>query len=259
MKQTYMNFLEYSSVPGLRMFNKSSHIVVKLIWFLIIAVLLGLSIFFIIDNSHGYLKQEFITNIDIVHEETSEFPAISFCMMIDSKKYNKTPAINEVIVYCLFEDENCKNDFEIFEERLFNFVCYRFNSGKNKWNQTIAIKNSTTESVIPGLYLVLNLEKFKLIEPFFNEAKLLYYVNNPSAMFKNMLQLHFGENINALPKGVNGIKIEREFWHRLGDPYNRCETQKTTKKISKFFQHFIHNKITYVQSDCLDLCTVENL
>jgi hypothetical protein len=60
-----------------------------------------------------------------------------------------------------------------------------------------------------------------------------------------------------IPLGNTQIKIDREYYQNLAEPYNNCIKQDTSEYISFLFQYFKKINKTYKQIDCFDLCINE--
>jgi hypothetical protein len=135
--------------------------------------------------------------------------------------------------------------------------CYRFNSGKNYFNQIIPIQKSARFDAASGLLICFNL---KGISPFdtleHKPYKLSVHIQNATTIFRRdqAYNLATGLQITA---GIHNIQIEREFIQKLPFPYNQCVKQDTKENISNLFQYFIENNKTYLQKDCIDLCIEE--
>ena len=239
--QLLVDLLESSSLPGLPILLKSKHIAVKIVWLLFGLLLSGLSIFYTIKSIQTFYDYEVVTNIDVISEPSSKFPAISFCMMSNSSD------LSDVIFACYFEETDCNyTDFEMYEFPASNYICYRFNTGKNAINQSTKIMNSLQNGVYSSLTVVFNTKKLKYLGWYKSKIKAYVNIFLPIRPF-------FTDNENILVEGGNSIKIEREYVKKLSEPYNHCVKEETSDFVSKFFQYFIRNNKTYTQRDCLDL------
>ena len=140
-----------------------------------------------------------ITYIAVYREKTSQFPVFSFCMNLNNSK-SIIPDINDVIVTSQFDSNQCNaTEFEITEEP-FSRVCYRFNSRKNAFNQSIAIRNSTRNTLNTGLIVHIDAEKFGFTNLNFR-SKIYAFKNNESAIFITRSAYYY-ENIINLVKGI---------------------------------------------------------
>jgi hypothetical protein len=260
MNSHIFDLLESTSLPGIALLIKSKQFIVKIIWLLFIVILAGLSIKYVIESIQTYHNYEVVTNIRVISEQSLPFPAISFCMIFNR---SPSPSVNDmlnVIQYCSFDYNECSSgDFEIFHfPSPFNETCFRFNSGKNASNQSTLIRNSIKKGIDSGLKVLFNTSLLESLNEF--DSKIGSYVNNASLLFLPIRPYYYHQdNHNMLIKGGNLIKIEKEFIQKLSEPYNHCVKKKINGFISDLFQYFIQNNITYLQSDCIDLCIWEKM
>ncbi len=257
MNSKLKNLLESTSLPGVSLIVKSRHSIVKIVWFLCILLLSGVSICFVIESVRTYYNYEVVTNIHIISEPKSLFPTITFCMNLSDSNHNQTIDFNAVIIECFFEQINCSaKDFYIFKDP-FNLTCYRFNSETNSLNQSMRLKNSTRNGKYSGLSVIFNANNSSYLDNF--ESKVKFYVNNASNLFMP-IRSYYQDNYIFLARGGNSIQIEREFVQRLAEPHNNCIKQdKNTPYVSEFYEYFVRKNKTYLQKDCFDLCIWEKV
>ena len=149
--------LESSSLPGVPILTRSRQVLTRIVWLIFILIFVCLSIKYVIESVQSYYEYELVTNINVYREKESQFPAVSFCMNLIEKGID-IASLNEVIVYCKFDGNQCNaTDFEITRDPSGR-MCYRFNSGKNAFNQSTLIKNSTRNNTSGGFTVVFNLE-----------------------------------------------------------------------------------------------------
>ena len=263
MKSHLLELLESSSFPGVPIVIKSKQSIVKLIWLVFILLLLAASIYFVTDSILTFFKYEKITNIDVFSEQTSPFPAISFCMFFKySNQSNISNSENFIFENSFFESTILNaTDFEVVHfpirinsELSSDFTCFRFNSGKNALNQSTALRNATKNEVWTGLHVYFNTSNMIYLDQ--SKSKIASFVNNASEIFRP-IRFHLQDNTNLLVNGINSIKIEREFVQKLPEPHNHCLKQETPYHASKFYDYFNHIEKNYRQKDCLDLCILE--
>jgi len=251
LKQT----LEQSSLPGIPRILKNDHYLIKIIWFLSLIGLTGLSLYYLAINVISYLNYSFITNIALISETSPQFPAISFCFA----SRNQIPELKNNMIICLFDLVNCDyRDFELYSVDLSSInyfeTCLRFNTGKNYSNQPIEIKNITRTNTYTGLFLSFLINDF-IIDSFNFKTlfKLRVSIDNYTSYFNGLKA--YNQNLGiSIPAGITQIQIEREFIQNLAEPYNNCVKQETTEYISEFFQFFLQNNMTYTQNDCINVC-----
>ena len=103
-----VDLIDASSLPRTHILIKSKHITVKIVWFIFTVILMTLSIKYVIGNVSNYYNYEVVTNINVIQENKSQFPAVSFCFhSADSEKLSEIKLMNKSIVYCKFELRNC--------------------------------------------------------------------------------------------------------------------------------------------------------
>jgi hypothetical protein len=249
-----------SSLPCISKILSSDNYFLKLIWSLSLIGLTSLSVYYVAKNLTNYLSFSFVTNIAIISETTQpQFPTISFCISSNIE----LPKLHESIYDCSFEKNKCNyKDFEISTVNLVNAnyfeTCIRFNSGRNYHNQPTEIKTISRTNIYAGLNVTFLLDNF-IIDSFQTTTiyKLRISIDNYTSYF-NRLQVYDSKSGIDIPLGNTQIKIEREYYQKLAEPYNNCVKQDTSEYISFLFQYYFKqiNK-TYRQKDCFDLCIVE--
>jgi hypothetical protein len=252
--------LKDSSLPGIPRMLENDHFIIKLIWLICLIGLTGLSVYYLIINVISYLSYSFVTNIAVTSETTPQFPTISFC--ITSSIQLPTP--QNSLYSCTFDTKQCTfEDFEISTVNLVNNnffdACIRFNSGRNYSNHSTEIKTISRTNIYTGLNVTFLLDDF-IIDGFFSTTiyKLRISIDNYTSLF-NRLQIYDQKFGIDVPLGNTQIKIEREYYQKLAEPYNDCIKQDTSEYISYLFQYFVQNNKTYKQINCFDLCIVEFL
>ena len=123
-----LQLLLQTSAHGIPRLFRAKRIFFIFMWFSFIMVSTAFGTYFIITNTMDYLDYKAVTSINIVDENKSQFPTISFC---GSPNFNQS--IEEMILRVRFEKflvHNYSNLFESFNDSVYG-KCYRFNSGKN--------------------------------------------------------------------------------------------------------------------------------
>ncbi len=156
--------------------------------------------------------------------------------------------MNGVLIECRFDQNKCSSsDFHIFKDP-FNLTCYRFNSAKNSFSQSMKIKDSKQSGLNSNLVVMFNTSKSSHLDLF--ESKIHAFVNNASSLFMP-IRPYYQDNPITLIKGGHLIQIEREFVKKLSKPHKNCIKQENTEFASEIFEYFIRNNITYLQKNCL--------
>ena len=248
----------HSSLPCISKIIKNDHFLIKLIWLISLIGFTFLSIHYVIINVTSFLSYSFVTNIAIISETTPQFPTISFCITSGIQ----LPTPQNSLFSCTFDTKQCTfKDFEISTVNLVNAnyfeTCLRFNSGKNYLNQPTEIKTISRTSIYTGLNVTFLLDDF-IIDSFLITTiyKLRISIDNYTSLF-NRLQVYDSKSGIDIPSGNTQIKIEREYYQKLAEPYNNCIKQDISEYISYLFQYFKQINKTYRQKDCFDLCILE--
>lgn len=168
--------------------------------------------YFVIKSIVEYFNYNTVTTIDVINEQQSQFPTISFCIPY----LNDNSKINEIISNVRFDRIDITNLSQVFEQYTDNVFgnCFRFNSGKNIYNETLEILNSTTGGKPNDLKI-----NFYLQIPFgFDFVELIIFIHNHTSIPYDMD--YGGYWIRA--GSWNYYEIERVIQTRLPQPYNDC-------------------------------------
>jgi len=160
-----LQLLLQTSAHGIPRLLRAKRIFFIIMWFAFIMVSTGFGAYFIVKNTMDYLDYKAVTTINVIDEYKSQFPTISFC---GSPNFNQS--IDDLILRVRFEKfflQNYSNIFETFNDSVYG-KCYRFNSGKNLYGETIPIVNSSNSGQSYGLRIDINLSKRKKKFSFFN-------------------------------------------------------------------------------------------
>ncbi len=248
--------LDTSTLPGISNISQNQNILIRIFWILCLLGLNFLSAFYITNTLIGYYNYEKITNINIIQEEMPQFPTISFCI-----DYMPDKTMEKIVVDCKFDYVQCSyEDFSL--EKVNNILydlqtCFRFNSGRNYYNNSIEIKKLSRSNLFSGLQLKLTLDDY-VTDDFLKKTifKLRIFVDNSSDYF-NILQIYDIDNGLMIPAGINHVQIDREIIKNLPEPFNKCVKQETNDNVSRMFQYFKQNNKTYIQKDCMNLCIID--
>ncbi len=249
------DILEVCSLPGLQNIFQHKYITIRVFYLLCYLVLLafcGQNLAHIITD---YFNFDVITNVKVIREKTTQFPAVTFCL---SKNSNKS--LQEIIIKCQIEFLPCNwTDFEVYSNQ-YPEICYRFNSGKNYFNKPTPIKNTSRYDSFTGFLLILDLEKNFLLQTgdnsFLTPYKTVVFIQNQSTIFRRDHSYNIESGI-PIPAGISYLSIRKEISQQMPPPYNDCGKQDTTDYVSNLHQYFIRNNKTYLQKDCFDLCIEE--
>jgi hypothetical protein len=121
------------------------------------------------------------------------------------------------------------------------------------------IRSVTRTSINTGLDITFLLDDFNLDSLIKTTIyKLSISIDNYTSLFDRQ-QIYDPKKGIDIPLGNTQIKMEREYFQNLPEPYNDCIKQDTLDYISRLFQYFIQNKFTYKQTNCFDFCIQEYL
>jgi hypothetical protein len=254
---------EASSLPGVPILVTTKYNQVKIIWSILLIVSIGTSGYFIYDSINDYFEYQIITNIDVIREEESQFPTITFCVPNNDEQNNNNKTyflsnyFTRILRSCQFDLTNCTYlDFELYKisnQFQINETCFRFNSGRNYINKATQIKNISNYDPNTGLILLLIIDNY-----FINKGpfKVKLFIQNYSTIFRRDHAYSYESGI-YISSGITFISFERNFVDRLPKPYNDCIEQDTRDYVSNLFQYFRQINKTYLQKDCFDLCVEE--
>jgi hypothetical protein len=257
------NLLELSSLPGVPTLIKVKHKTISLIWLIFIIFLSVLTIILILIEIKSYFDYKIITNIDVIREDESQFPTVSFCFRYinnNTTNSNDKFELKNILTNCQFNLNQCNwTDFEVYSLTFNNVTekCFRFNSGYDYFNKNNkSIRTINTNDLSSGLNLAFSLDYF-LIQSF-NDLhiipfKLFLFIQNNSQVFRrdHAYKIESGLQIAS---GITFISLVKKLIQKLPKPYNECIKQNTKEYVSDLFQYFKQINKTYLQTDCLDRC-----
>ena len=151
IKKKITELLLCVSVKGISNIIRSDNLFVIIVWIIFILLSTAVGFNYVIKSIIDYLRYNTVTTIDVINERSVQFPTISFCVSppLDSIQINKTIL---KLKFDRVELSNYSHFFEEFIDPVYN-KCFRFNSGKNMFKQTVALLNSTTRGKQNGARL----------------------------------------------------------------------------------------------------------
>ncbi len=246
IKKSIHSIVEISTLHGLQNILKTKYFFIKLMWLTFIFTSSITCSYFVIKSIVEYFNYNTITTIDVINEQQSQFPTISFCIPY----LNDNSKINEIISNVRFDRIQLTNLSQVFEQytdKVFG-NCFRFNSGKNIYNETLEILNSTTGGKPNDLKINFYLQ----IPLGFDFVELIIFIHNHTSIPYDMD--YGGYWIRA--GSWNYYEIERVIQTRLPQPYNDCIEDVNSFKMNKTIIDYIFesNKM-YSKSICVYLCS----
>jgi hypothetical protein len=229
-----------STCHGLPNVLRTNRIFFKIMWscLFIISTLIGINT--VIGTINRYLNYEIVTNINVITEIPTDFPAIT---IINLRNRKSNISLSEIMNICNFNLEECnENDFEMIVDN-YSFVSYRFKK-----------KKSYTAGMQYGLQLLINLENVTCNNCYLDGLRLI--VHNHTAdpgYYSGGTKSGF-----TLSPGFNHeIVVKRTFSSKLGLPFNNCIKNVTSLESydSDLFRYILEStKYQYTQKDCFDYC-----
>jgi hypothetical protein len=229
-----------STCHGLPNVLRTNRIFFKIMWscLFIISTLIGINT--VIGTINRYLNYEIVTNIDVITEIPTDFPAIT---IINLRNRKSNISLSEIMTICNFNLEECDaNDFEMIVDN-HSFVSYRFKR-----------KKSYTAGMQYGLQLLINLENITCNNCYLEGLRLI--VHNHTAdpgYYSGGTKSGF-----ILSPGFNHeIVVKRTFSSKLGLPFNNCIKNVTSLESydSDLYRYILEStKYQYTQKDCFDYC-----
>lgn len=100
LKQKLNELLLNTSAHGFPRLLRAKNLFFILMWLFFLCASILFGSYFVINTIFDYLKYETITSIQVITEEQSQFPSISFCSYpkIEQNNSNSSSLINETIL-----------------------------------------------------------------------------------------------------------------------------------------------------------------
>jgi hypothetical protein len=249
LKQRLYELLLNTSAHGVPRLLRAKNLFFILMWLFFLCASILIGSYFVINTIFDYLKYETITSIQVITEEQSQFPSISFCSYPKIEQNNSSSSlINETILKFSYDSIEFSTNYysHLIEEFNDDYYgkCFRFNSGK--YNQTIY--NSTTSGLDNGLYLNVYFN----VSSSYDFTEMIFFIYNQSLpplwLYNNGYWIR--------PGSWNYFEIERVFAQHLGEPYSDCLKNVSYFSLNKtIIDYILKLNRTYSQKDCFDLCS----
>jgi hypothetical protein len=243
LKENFIEHLKYSSAHGVPRLALPRNLFFKIMWITFISISITTGSNFVIKNIKDYFEYKTVTTISEITESHAEFPTITFCgYPFINNSLNET--VSKVRFNNLFET-NFNTVFEIFNDTVWG-QCFRYNSGRNVYNQSVKIFNSSVSGEDNGLRLDIHLD----VPDEYDFVELLLYIHNHSSS-------HDHSDLFWIKPGAwNFFQLQRTFSEKLPEPYNDCLMDVNQFKNDKYIIDFINkSKYKYSQKFCYDLCS----
>jgi len=245
IKEKTSSLLEVSTAHGLPNIVRAKNVTILIMWSIVTFVSTCACFYFVIDNILDFLKYNTVTTFQEVYEQQSQFPTISICGYPSINK-----SLDKLLLKVRFDridETNLSRIFEEFNDNVFG-KCFRYNSGRNIYNETYDILNAT-ESGKPNN---LKMNFYVDVPDGYDFSEIAFFIHNhsspPYEMDNGGYYLRAGS--------WNYFEIEREFYSILDEPYNDCLKDVSSFTRNKTLIEFILNRDRiYSQDYCYYLCS----
>ena len=245
LKESTLNIILFSSIQGLPNIFRTKRFFFRLMWICLCLISLSLCIIYTHKSVVSFFEFDKITNIWTINQSEMPFPVVFICDFFNTN-------FELIVLYLSFnknrinvETNEWKEYFEIYNDTTFG-KCYKFNSGKNLFNQTTKIHNSIYAGSYTGLVLDLYVSNEK---EDFGELVVLIQNQTYSPLTINEKGYYISSG------GWNYFSIKKTYEKSLDYPYNDClKNIYHFNKNRTLIDYIIKNNKTYNLDDCLDQC-----
>lgn len=231
-----------STWHGIPSICRTKRIFFKIMWTIFSIGSTAACIYFITLNVNEFLKDKIVTKMELLQDNPSQFPAVSFCNLNPNSTISN---LNDSVIMCKFGSIICTpNEFKIFYDPSIG-LCFMFNSGRNQQGHIIRLESSTKAGSYNGLKVMIFAGSQMTDEP--SSPGFRVYVHNSS----NVPNINIGYNV---PIGMDSrISIRREFRKILNKPYNPClDLNPIGSFYSDIFKEMLKLNDTYSQKKCFN-------
>ena len=243
-KQRIKCLLLNSTANGVPNMLRARNMFLKIMWltFLIFSTCAGS--YYTIDSIIDFFKYSSVTLINVINEQQSQFPTISFC---SSPEFKIT--IDQIIISVNFERiaETNLSHFEEFED-FSRGKCFRYNSGRNIFGENFNLLNSSKG----GFSFSLRINIYFKIPNEYDFGEFLVNIHNYSSPPYDMQDGGYWLRAGTW----NYFEVERIFTQNLEEPYNNCLKNISLFKMNKTLIDYIaKSNLAYTQINCFRLCS----
>jgi len=244
IKEKVIEIALVSTSHGLPSVFRTDKICLKLMWLSLFIFGSLFGILTVIKTTETYLNYEIVTNIQVINEIPTAFPAVTF-YFLKNNRFNLLN--NSIILKCSFNKIKCdSNDFHFNQD--------------NQGYTSFSFKNQTSYfgGSIFGFELKLNLEKILIDNgTIFDDSDGVRIIIHNSSYDPAYYKGRSSDGFNVAPGFNHLISIKRIFSYKLGLPYNNC--LKDIKSIDSYdsdvFRYIIQStNYSYRQTDCFNYC-----
>jgi hypothetical protein len=163
----------------------------------------------------------------------------------DENRKKLGPTLDDMLLYCLFNNNECESsDFEWFYTIDYG-NCFRFNSGKNASGYHVPKKFIQREGDWSALELDLFLPENQQMAEINYKRGVRVYIENSSYLHST-----FANGIDVKPGTFTEIIMKKQITERLSKPYSNCQSSFPPEFASLPFLA----GIAYREKDCAYLC-----
>ena len=254
----------------------------KITWILLLLAAVSYCVKQVLDAVFDFLNYDTLTSFETITEMPALFPIVTICNLNpfqtdfalsniitgsmfddietrlinlniistfdDSFKKLLSYDLNETLLYCKFNKDDCKaSDFQWYFHSYYG-NCYRFNSGNT-------LKNITQPGNVFGLRLELFAGNPERVPSFIKKTGFQVMINNQSIV-QSMNEGY------AISTGIKtNMKLGRVLKYQLENPYNDCILNLTTIGAfdSELYRSIINSNKTYRQVDCFNACCQQQI
>jgi len=245
IKKRICELLEVSSSHGIPNLIRTKSLLILIMWSILTVLSASLGSYFVFKSILDYLKYDTVAKIEVINEQKVQFPTISFCAL---PNFNTT--INQIVIKKYFDDIIQTNFSHYFDEYtdLVKGKCFRYNSGKNIFNKSYDIQNSTIKGSKNGLRLYLNIK----IPAYFDYIEVALFIHNQSLPPIDS----FGRVFWLMSGSFTYFELDRVFYKKLDAPYSNCLKDVNLFEMNKTLIDYLQNeKRAYTQDDCYYKCS----
>jgi hypothetical protein len=280
--------LEGSSIHAIPNIIRNKYYLIKVVWFVCFSVSFSWCCWFMVRSINDYLTYSVTSLIEIKYQNQLKFPIITICHLnliksntlnfyirnklgyhpsIDLLSMVKVKSrelfysnslenlyLNETIIDCRYNNYKCNltNDFEDQFYDINYGQCFRFNSGKNMFGQTVDQKYSFQSGILNGLVMDL------YIGPSDQNNNVFSIINGMNIFIndKNHFDSSYSEGINISPGTSTKISIDKISLVKEQQPYSECTANlnKVDSYKSEIYKRSFNSARSYSYTDCKTVC-----
>ena len=289
LEETFVQFFQRTDINAIGKIFEYENFFVKFIWLIVLLGSLSLTAWVMSWSVVAYLKYGVVSQIGVLYETPTEFPAVTFCdnnpfttnvslpvfsqngglrkNIINGRMFASNPSygddnrkqlglnfsqINNQFSYCSYNNIDCKNDLHWYWSYDYG-NCFQFNVGLNISNQNIDMQQSYIPDPDYGLQISLFPMVYENIHTTYSAEGIVVFVHNAS------LRPRKSDGIFIKLGEQSLISVKRNFVINANSPYTDC--QDLTAYSSHLYNFIINSKqySKYRQQDCFNLCIQQSI